>query len=176
METIEQINYKLERDFGKLYDRVQWRVVYTQDQFEKRWTNYSDEGFELIHPEVRELPKYRQWKPHKYVLERLVIVPTNSDMVEPFSYEPVKFFEDVNDNPLPPRFEVCKIVIEQIYKQAAKAVGAKYKDPELVDPSLSVEAKKARVEQLIAEMFPNETNTGDALAYREAIVVPKGME
>ncbi len=176
METIEEINYQLGRDYGYLNGLVQWRVVWTQDQFEKRWTEYTDEGFQLIHPEVRELPKYRQWKPNRYVLERLVIVPAQTDMVEPYSYEPVNFFDDVNEKPIPPRFDICKIIIEQVYKQAAKAVGVKYKDPEIVDPKIAPEVRKARVEKLIEEMFPNETDTGDALAYREGIVVPKGME
>ena len=75
METLEIINKRLKDNYGETVDRPNFRIVWSEDQFENRLTHFTDEGFELIHPEVRQLPKYKQWIHDKYVLERLTEVP-----------------------------------------------------------------------------------------------------
>jgi hypothetical protein len=48
----------------------------------------------------------------------------------------------------------------------------KYKD----DNAGSLEETQQRVETIQKELFGNETDTGDALAHGEAIVVPRNYE
>lgn len=178
MDTIETINYRLKRDYGffeHTYNQL-WRVVYSHDQFEKRLITHSDEGFELLEPIVITVPKYRQWADNFYILERALPVPefVESDLADKWSYEPVWIFKDKNNNPLPPLWEVCQIVINQVYKNSAQAIGAKYKDPlnDLADPKIAKEVKQARIDNLKQQLFGNETDTTDALTYKSGVVVP----
>lgn len=149
-----------------------WRVVWSEDQFEKRRVDTTDAGITLLFPEVRTVPKYRQWIKEKYVLERLTVVPEINQqelLNERLSYEPIFVFERNNGTYLPPRFDVAKLVVDTIYAAQGKHSIRKYVDPESDSP---VEQREARIAKIQAELFGNETNTGDALAYREAIVNP----
>ena len=76
-ETIDSMNRQLVDLFGidTISGEAMWRVVWSEDQFEKRLMDVTDEGFQLLYPEVRLVPRYRQWIREKYVLERLTIVP-----------------------------------------------------------------------------------------------------
>jgi hypothetical protein len=176
-ENIGTINERLLQTYGRFSttDLPLWRVVWSEDQMEKRWITHTREGFELLEPEVQEVPKYRQYIQHKYVLERLVAVPENADndLVNPISYEPVWVFRDKDDNPLPPIWKAIVVVIGSVYQAAAKATGARYKDPEVFDKKDAPEARKAKVDGLVRELFGNETDTGDALAHKEGIVCPQ---
>src|ERR1700704_3964663 len=61
-KSIEYINEKLLREYGRELDgRPKFRVVFSDDQYEKRLTTHDDHGNELITPEVRLLPKYKQY-------------------------------------------------------------------------------------------------------------------
>src|SRR5260221_14756711 len=116
-EQIENINKKLLEEFGKEFNgEPRFRVVFSDDQYEKRLTDFTDEGFQLLQPEVRLLPKYKQHIREKYILERLVPVPegVETDLVEKVSYEPAWVFQDKNGNYLPPFFEGCKLIIESL--------------------------------------------------------------
>lgn len=172
VESIERINTFLEREYGKEdTGRPIYRVVWSDDQLEKRLMYYTDAGIELLSPEVREIPKYRHFK-HTYVLERLSYIPQLSKeqlemTVNTISYEPIWTFVDKNLNPLPPRIDVCKIVIDSLH---AAIYGdhslAKYKDK---GQGETLEERKERVSQIQKELFGNETDTGDALAYKEGV-------
>ena len=187
METVETLNQRLFERYGNYsYDQrvkgnVQtnlplFRIVFSEDQFEKRYTNYTKEGFFMSIPKVEEKPKYRHYIHHKYLLERLTAVPefVETDLVEKLSYEPLWVFEDRHGNPLPPKWEVCEIVIDQVHRAAARAVGEKIEDPSKLeaDPKIAAEVRLARIKRLEEEMFGNETDVGDSLAVKEAIVVP----
>jgi hypothetical protein len=169
-ETIENINKKLKEEFGyELDGRPRFRVVFSDDQFEKRWIQFTDEGFPLLEPEVRELPKYRQFIQQKYILERLVPVIGETDLTEKMSYEPCWVFQDKNQNYLPPFYDGCKLVIDSMYMKMGRKDGfAKYKDPNITE-----EARLAHIEKVEKELFGNETNVGDALAYGSGVTVPE---
>lgn len=167
-ESIEHINYKLEREYGRHSDgRPNFRVVFSEDQFENRLTNFTDEGFELINPEVRLLPKYKQYITARYILERLVPVRGETDLTVNESYEPAWVFQDRNQNYLPPFFEGCRYVIDSIMEKAGVAGHVKYKDP-LASP----EERAANLQRVQDDLFGNETDTGDHLAYGTGVVVP----
>lgn len=167
-ETIESINYKLEKEFGRHDDgRPNFRVIFSEDEFEKRLTNYSDEGFELLQPEIRLLPKYRQYIRQKYILERLVPVnpDVDTDLVTKTSYEPAWVFQDKNGKYLPPFFEGCKFVIESMMAAIGKAnTHVKYKDKNETKEEL-----EARITKVQNELFGNETAVTDALAYDSGV-------
>lgn len=168
-ESIESINKKLLEEFGSEFGNApRFRVVFSEDQYEKRLTNFTDEGFELIQPEVRLLPKYKQWIREKYVLERLVPVTGETDLVVKVSYEPAWVFQDKHGNYLPPFYDGCKFVIESLFQaMGRKDTFVKYKDK-----NLSVEEREAELKRVQDQLFGNETDVGDHLAYGTGIVVP----
>lgn len=167
MEKVEVLNKRLIDHYGKYLDgQPMFRIVFSNDQLEKRWTEYTKEGFQLLQPEVRELPKY-SYIHGKYVLERLTEVNPGTDLTVKLSFEPLWVFEDKHGNPLPPKWEVADMVIKNVYN----ALGIEKKP--LLDPNASPEARKEKLDKLYQETWGNETNTGDALAYKEAIVVPR---
>lgn len=169
-ESIEHINNQLIAEFGReliASDLPRFRVVFANDQFEKRIMTHTDEGFELIHPEVRLVPKYLYAR-NKYILERLIPIVGETDLTAKVSYEPAWTFEDTNGNYLPPRFDVCKFVVEALYSQINSAgCFTKYKDP-TVEP----EFRKQELEKMEKFLFGNETPTGDALAYGYGVTNP----
>ena len=66
---------------------------------------------------------------------------------------------------LPPFFEGCKFVIESIFAAIGKAnTHVKYRDPNITE-----EARRANILKVQAELFGNETDIGDKLAYGEAV-------
>jgi hypothetical protein len=167
-ESIESINEKLLNHYGTEFgNSPRFRVVFSEDQYEKRFTDYTDEGFELLTPEVRLLPKYKQWIREKYILERLVPVIGETDLLTKVSYEPAWVFQDKRGNYLPPFFEGCKHVIESIYSVMDKAgCFTKYKDKNISPEERAIELKKVE-----NELFGNETEVGDHLAYGTGVTV-----
>lgn len=176
-ESIESINEKLLTEYGtelSCGNQPRFRVVFSEDQYEKRLTDFTDEGFELIHPEVRLLPKYKQYIREKYILERLIPVPegVETDLLTKISYEPAWVFQDKHGNYLPPFFEGCKHVIESIYSMMDKAnTHTRYKDK-----NITPEEKLAHLKKVENELFGNETDVTDALAYGTGVTVDKESE
>lgn len=173
MESIERINDWLRKEYGieTTSSRPMYRVVWANDQLEKRLMKYTDSGLQLITPEIREVPKYKQFK-DMYVLERLSYIdsvdPTIKEMtVQEVSYEPIWSFVDNKLNPLPPRIDICKIVIDTLHMAlySDKSGFAKYKD---TNEDVQKERRES-LEQIQNELFGNETTVGDALAYKEGV-------
>lgn len=171
LEKIETINARLLENYGRFEttNYQLWRVVWSEDELEKRWVSHTREGLDLLQPRVEERPKYRQWVQSKYILERLTVYPdfVKRDIVEPLTYEPVWVFEDNKGNALPPKWEAIFLIIEQVHNQAKKTVGVKYKDPDM-DPDKKLED----IIRLEEELFGNESDVGTSLSYKEGISVP----
>ena len=161
IERIEDINNRLVEEYGKELDgRPRFRIVFSEDEFEKRLTNFTDEGFELLEPEVRLLPKYKQWIREKFILERLIPIVGETDLTTKTSYEPLWCFMDKNGGYLPPKFEACKFIVESMYEAVGKAnTHTRYKDK-----NVSREERKAEILKVEAELFGNETAVGNAQA------------
>jgi len=172
-DIVEEINKLLKDLYGETDSKPNFRLVWSEDQLEHRWTNFTDEGWQLVNPEVRQLPKYRQWVQEKHILERLTVVPAvkDNDLVEVLSYEPLWVFENAQ-GPTVPSIPVCKFIIENVLR-AIETQGqrVKYKDPNS-NPAESLELQKANIEKIYKELFANETEVGDALAVREGVTVP----
>lgn len=165
--------------YGEYHSLPIWRIVYSEDQFEKRLGTFRDFTSENIFirelTEVREVPKYRQWIQDKWVLERVMPVDgiNAEELTEKLSYEPVWVFEDKHGNPLPPKWEVIEIVLHAIHSAAAQSVGAKYKMPE---SDKNPEARKVEIDKIMEEIFGNETDVSTALEHQSAIVVPNNYK
>ncbi len=178
-EPIEFINKQLERKYGKYINGMpNWRVVFSEDQFEKRLGTYSDftpEGIFLREvTEVREAPKYRQWVHEKYILEGLTLIPEINQAELPvsrLSYELMWVFEDGAGGYLPPRFDACIFIIDTTRENQEGHSVAKHKDPDS-DPQQAIANREQRIKALQEELFGDATEIGDALSYKQGIIVP----
>ena len=186
-EKIESINQQLVYLFGidTITGDAIWRVVFSEDQFEKRHGTYTDitpTGLYLREvTEVREVPKYRQWIKEKYVLERLVVVPEVNIKELPtskISYEPIFVFENVKGQYLPPRLDVAKIIIDTIY---AAQYGPKnhslkkYVDDESNQEN-SLETKRKRIDEISEYLFGEQSSLQGTTVTGESIIVPRNYE
>ena len=177
MESIESLNQRLIDYYGITVDSGEsiWRIVWSDDQVEKRLTRHTREGFELLVPEVQELPKYRQWIHNRWVLEQLVRVPegTSKELtVNQISYEPMWVFQNDKDEALYPVWEALELIISTV--QAARGHSgafAKYRDPEGSKEG-AIQAKQERIAKIEESLFGNESNVTDALAHNQAVTVP----
>jgi hypothetical protein len=150
-----------------------FRIVWANDEVEKRMMDTLDSGIQLLHPVVREVRKYSYLK-DVYVLERLVIVPDfqQKELADvKLSYEPLWVYVDSGGNPLPPKWEPTKLVVDTLYAAMGQSGLKKY-----VDPDEGMEAKEERLKALHEELFGNETEVGDALRYKEGVVVPNSYK
>jgi len=172
-ESIESINQQLIDLFGidTITGKSLFRIVWSEDQFEKRLTSFTDNGLALLYPEVRLLPKYRQWIQNKYVLERLCVVPEiNQDEIptDKLSYEPIWVFEKKDGVAIPPTLWASKFVIDSLYAAMGKKSLRKYIDDEAKNPE---EYKEKRLKEYEEQLFGDESSllgrtiTGEAVGY-----------
>ena len=186
MEKIESINKTLRNLFG--YDdtgREIYRVVWANDQFEKRLTDCTDSGIQLLHPEVRELPKY-PWLKDLYVLERLTVIPdvNRKDLpTQKLSYEPIWSFIGADGNPVPPTVQACKFIIDTVRAaMGQESLAGKYaKNSD--DPNAPIKSKeelmeheKPMLDQLQEELFGDQSGLKQAIVSGEGIAVPSNYE
>ena len=177
-ESIELINTQLKDHFGRdvVNGLPNWRVVWSNDQYEKRfgeWNDYTKEGiFIRTVTEIREVPKYG-WIKEKWVLEKLCVVPEihKDEIGDKISYEPLHVFEDRNGFPLAPKFIACKFLIDTIYTNMGIRQTPKYRDPESTLEE-SLEARDARLKEIQEALFGDDTDISDAIRYKEGIFVP----
>ena len=178
VEPIENLNKRLLEHYGKADDnRAIYRIVWANDQHEKRFGTFEDFSTEGIYlrtiTEAREVPKYPYLK-DLYVLENLVVVPDDSvrELGIKISYEPLFSFMDKAGFPLPPKWEAAKWVID-VTRAAIHGdhLKAKYIDPLINN---SKEENDARIAVMREALFGNESPVGDALANKEStIIVPR---
>lgn len=171
METVETLNTRLVDYFGYFVgNKPNYRIVFSDEQKEKRLTDLTREGFKLQKPTILEMPKYSYIK-GKYLLEKLIEVPPQNlhELTELLSYECIWVFEDRNGFPLPPVWNAIEIIVKTLHDNMGQK--KKYHDPE---SSLeeSLESKEKRVKQLEEDLFGNESEICDALRYQQGIVVP----
>ena len=179
MESIETLNERLKEHFGTDADdpsKPIFRIVWSEDQTEKRRVECSEAGVRYLFPQVETVKKYSYIR-NLYILERLVLVPEVNkvdlpDIVK--SYEPVWTYQDAYGNPRPPVWPMTKFVIDALYAALGKNEGlAKYVDDE---KNTTPEGREQRISELQAELFGDETDAGDALRYGEGVVVPSNYQ
>ena len=173
---IDLINIQLLDTFGQMYDISTWRIVWSEDQFEDHYGTFNDftEGGIFIRQvtERRRIPKYRQWIHEKWILERIVVVPLDNidhpTIDTSLSYEVIYVFE----NNLPPIWVAVRFIIENIYenmRQQNTGPTVKYKDPDIGHPDDVRGRKEEEIKDIEEALFGNETELGDALAYKQGV-------
>lgn len=177
MEQIETLNKRLVDHFGldSSTGRAMYRIVWANDQLEKKLVTALDSGVQLLYPEVREVKKYTYLK-DLYVLERLVVVPYENQEELPtqkLSYEPLWAYCDDSRNPIPPLWEPTKFIVDTVHAALGKKSMRKYIDDE---QNTTPEGRQQKITKLQEELFGNETEVGDALRYKEGVTVPPNFE
>ena len=175
MESIETLNQRLIEYFGidTVTGQAMFRIVWSDDQTEKRLMPTLDSGVQLLHPEIREVKKY-PYMEHLYVLERLVLVPdVNKEELAglKMSYEPIWAYCYEDRTPVRPYWEATKFIVDTLYAAMGKTSLRKYVESE--EESDTPEGRELRCDKIRDEIFGNETDTGDALAHKQGIVVPR---
>lgn len=176
MESIVSLNQRLIDHYGieTASRRPIFRIVWADDQVEKRMMDTLDSGIQLLYPVVREVKKYGYLR-DVYVLERLVEVPEfqQEELADvKTSYEPVWAFKNERGEPVPPIWEPVKFIVDALYAALGKSSLRKYIDPE------NEETRELRVEKLQEELFGDEsglfgkTHPGS----HEGVVVPSNYE
>lgn len=180
-EPLDVVNKRLADEFG-LFDGVRpnYRLVWSEDQYENRLGEYPRldnsgnylgmvTGFQFV-------AKYKQWMPRQWVLEMLIPVPEhNNELTGKLTYEPLHgFINAYNGKHIDPTYRAIQFMIKNLQAQAAKKNKVEYKDPliDQCDPKISFEVNEARIKSLMTELFGNENDNTDALAYKEGVTVP----
>lgn len=185
MESVEVLNERLINIYGKYEDgQANYRLAWSEDQFENRFGTYN--LFDVHGNKIGEhtgweyAPKYRQWMPSQWVLEILLPVPDfqTQELTTKLTYEPLFGFHAQHTKEETPQWDTIQFIIENVRKAGAEKVRVKYKDPliDQSDPKIAKEVKEARISAMERDLFGNETDTGDALSYKEGVTVPNNFQ
>jgi len=177
METIETLNKRLIEHFGTdvVLGLPIFRIVWANEQTEIRLVDITDSGIQLLEATIMEVKKYPYLK-DLYVLERLVLIPDIDQPSLPaskLSYEPIWAYRGPDGLPIAPIWNATKFIIDTLYAALGKSTLKKYVDSE---KNTTAEGKEQRIKEISDELFGDETETGDALRYREGIVVPSNYD
>ena len=170
IEPVDVLNKRLRDIYGidVVNGMPMWRIVFSEDQLEKRLTPFTDAGIELLYPEVRLLPKYNQWVKEKWILENLVLVPeSNKDELadSKISYECLYVFEDDKGNYLPPKWEACEFVIACVEAAKGKPGNLRHYIEDVDDP----EVRHKRINKIEEELFGDVSSLGYRTVTGEAV-------
>jgi hypothetical protein len=117
METVDTINERLRGVFGTFLNGMpRYRLVWSSSQREKRYGTYDVcAGSIYLRTEtgVMDVEKYPFYK-DKWILEKCFGNDSKEIVDCQYTYEPVFVFRDKNNNPLPPLWRVCEILIQSI--------------------------------------------------------------
>lgn len=170
LERLEDLNKRLADLFGLLEDgRPNWRLVWSTDEFENRLSYYSKEGFELTSPIIEYQKKY-PLQLDRFILEHLTPVDKISlaELTTKTSYEPLWTFEDENNNPLPPVWDVIELLIRQVQINML-AAGKRPIEKAPYGFGNTAEECSFRAGKLAKELYGNDTKIGDSLAMDTAV-------
>lgn len=171
---IRRLNRELKRHFGMDDDDMaaMWRVSWSDDQYENRFSKYTPAGIELLFPQLQLLPKY-PWVAGRWMLENRVLVPEVSqselDGVKK-SYECMYAFPTQRGEPIIPSFPACKFLADAVLAAKGKeSLGPKYAHPLAGMKSDEIKHhKKMEIDAIMEELFGDEsflmgrTITGEA--------------
>lgn len=180
MNKLDRINKQLRDEFGiDITGRERYRVVWANDQFENRLTAVTEHGVQLLHPEIRYMPKYLPWLKDLYLVERLTEVPNQNSkemLGLKLSYEPFFPFADKDGNPLPPNFEAARFVINNALEKVGKPIKPEWAKDDPNAPITSQqelnEHRKKEIDDLEMKIFGNQSGLKQAIVGGSGIAVP----
>ncbi len=169
IEPLNVLNERLKERFGLFEDgRPNWRLIWSTDETEYCLSHYTKEGFELPYPEMQLRKKY-PFDQDRYVLEHLVPVPDHcEDLTTKTSYEPLWTFQDANNNPTVPVWDVCELLIAQVQINML-AAGRRPIEKAPYGFGNTAEECNFRAEKLMDELYGNDTKISDSLAMDTAV-------
>jgi hypothetical protein len=162
---LEEINKRLLDIYGRYEDKPHFKLVWSEDEFENRWMTHTNEGLELLNPEVRYVPKYRPHTRNRYILEGIRVVPTGveTDLVTKLSYEPMWTFNGKDGGYIKPIWRA----IEFILKCAEEGQTGKKE-------ILKDKTKEEQLAELEEALFGNENSVNTALSHRSGVAFGPG--
>lgn len=173
-ESIESLNRQLKDLYGMdtLSGLSIWRIVWSEDQLEKRLMHVTPNGIQLTNPKVMEVKKYFDFTKDRYVLEQLVLVTgMNAEMLpsQNISYEPMYVFEHGKlQTYLPPRLDIAQAIIDTVNTAKGKGNMKKYFDPD-ADVGEALENKKKRIDNILEQISGDESGLGGAIVHGEGV-------
>ena len=115
-ESIDTINKRLLHLYGKTEDgRARFRIVWSDDELEKRFGTFKEYYGQIFLREVtclKEVKKYDYVVPAKYILEELKYYENPDRPFEYSHYEPIWTFMNKEREPLWPKWDVVEIVLK----------------------------------------------------------------
>jgi len=181
-EDLDTINNRLKEKYGETNNQPNFRVVWSESQYEWRrgvYRDYTREGIFLREvEEVRNVPKYRQWISECHVLEILTPVPAINQKDLPdgkLTYEPFYPFKAHSGKAIKPSWTAVSFLIESRFERMRTAGFTNYRDPEST-PEMALEDREKRLKELEEALFGNETDVTDALAQQRGVTVPHNFE
>ena len=176
-KEVERLNKLLIDYYGRgPSDLPFFRLIWGADSFERRKMTHTDNGVELIHPVVRQVPTYWPDLQNKYILEGLTMVPewVETDLVDKLVYQPTWVFETKYGEPLYPSWKAIKTVLDTVRHNVENAgKRGPYKDPMVGESDEeTLFLKGQEIDRIQQELFGNETDVTDALKLKSGIVVP----
>lgn len=168
-ETMKVLNSRLIDYFGKFESGdANFRIVWSDDETEKRLVSHTVNGVELLFPEMAIVPKYAYIKA-RFILERIVPIPNidSPEMLDKkLSYEPIWVFENAKNEALAPNWEVTNILIRTLLDQNLYRNGP-YKIAE--GEGNTTEELEYRAEKMEELLFGDESAISTALAQGSAV-------
>lgn len=173
---IDDLNKWLEDRYGRQFDHPRYRVVWSDDQFEKRWVSATSEGIQLLNREVREVPKYKHYIRERYLLERLVECPIGceTDLTVNISYECIHNFSVMSDPEraaLYPKKIAMEFVIETLEENMRNPTKNYVREKDSNERVAEEDAK--RLKDIMDAIYGDETDLGDALMTKNAVIKPE---
>lgn len=144
------INQWLKDNYGQTVDsKAIFRLVWSTGLTEKRfgeYEEYTDSGIFLrSFKGVREVLKY-PFAQNRWVLEKIELLPENSDIIAKFSYEPFYVFQKKNGEFLPLDRDIIQIAIT-CFLNKTQTSRLQKEEEKLVEGL----AAKEKIRQLIGE-------------------------
>lgn len=160
--VIEAINASLKHEYRVLDGRPIYRIVWSDDQLEKRLGTFCDYyGSILIREEhkcLREVKKYWYLQKPCWVLEKLVFLPREREMYDLIeelvegrngTYETVYTFINKKQEQLPVVHEIVEAIIHTLHSPDKKLTQSDFDAIEKLE-------EKAEMDMFEAELMENE--------------------
>ena len=171
---VERINKEIKLLYGSnLSGNSHFRIVWSDDQLEYRKGVFNDfygSIFIRTFEGVKQVPKYNYIN-SRWILEVFVPPILNTALPNQDGYEPLYVFESAKGEYLPPKLQVCKIIIDHVMNPQMNSLQRK----ELFE-TVDKKSFDKDVEYFKDEIEDGSSYMAGLLRAGEAIVVPENKK